>query len=38
VRLREANSPAATTIEKTIPIPSSKQESTIDELSLESLD
>jgi molecular chaperone GrpE (heat shock protein) len=38
VRLHEANSPAATTIEKTVPVPSSKQESAENELSLESSD
>jgi molecular chaperone GrpE (heat shock protein) len=38
VRLREANPPAATTIEKTILIPSSKQESVENELSLPSPD
>jgi molecular chaperone GrpE (heat shock protein) len=38
VRLRKKDLPAATTIEKTISVPSSKLESTDDELSLESLD
>jgi hypothetical protein len=38
VRLHEKDLPAATTIEKTIPVPSLKQENTEDELSLESPD
>ena len=38
VRLREKDLPAATTIEKTISVPSSKKEDLDDELSLESLD
>jgi molecular chaperone GrpE (heat shock protein) len=38
VRLREKDLPAATTIEKTIPVPSLKPENSEDELSLESPD
>ena len=38
VRLREKDSPAATTIEKTIPVPSLKPENPEDELLLESPD